>query len=128
MEHMAFYEAAAQIIPVLGLAIVIQQRRAGARTASSEPIPFATYSLLLLAIGEALALKVIYRGYEKHGDLAWVGATLVAAGFAIILPSFGDLARTFARGVRRERFAWVLMVVLGTVVPVALFAYVLVSY
>jgi hypothetical protein len=119
--HTEFYSVAAQVMPVLLLAIVFEQRlfRRGAIP------PLATAALSSVAIGsfvvaEAVSLRVLYRGYAHRQDQIWViapmllGATLLV--LPVVLPPLLDLGR--AKKQMQSRLAvglniFVLVAVLG---------------
>jgi hypothetical protein len=87
----AFYEAAAQIIPVMLLAISLEVgflRRGHERPALRVGI----LSIAVLALGEFSALQSIERGHGSKEQFGWVVAALTYGFLAIGLNALGPHA------------------------------------
>lgn len=100
--HTEFYSVAAQVMPVLLLAIVFEQRLFRRRG-----IPLVLLSVTssvvigAFVVAEAVSLRVLFRGYAHRQDQIWViapmllGAALLIA--PIVLPPLLELERSGKR-------------------------------
>jgi hypothetical protein len=85
--HTDFYAAAAQVIPVLLLAIVFEQRLFRQRVIPTVVV--ATMSSITVGafvIAEAVSMRVLYRGYAHREDQIWVIAPLLLGAILLIIP------------------------------------------
>lgn len=75
-----FYEATAQIIPILVLSLALESRSVAPTVRSGFEAGLAVFLFLGLGLGEYSALRAIFTGNADSGDLALVVGAL-AAGF-----------------------------------------------
>jgi hypothetical protein len=82
-----FYSAAAQIIPVLMLVIVVEQRSEGAkRHAPLENLLYFITATTAALFGEVVSLGELYRGGSAPSDQYWVIIPLGVLAVALVLP------------------------------------------
>lgn len=90
-----YYAVAAQVIPLLVLALVVDLRL---RTNSSQPgmqTAFVVLAMFLAAIGEGAALKVLLRGSDGTGiEAGIVAVSLAALALCIALVVTGSISQT----------------------------------
>jgi hypothetical protein len=85
--HVEFYSVAAQVMPILLLAIVFEQRLF--RRRGIPPIVLSITSSLLIGlflISEAVALRVLYVGYAHRQDQDLVIVPMLVAAFVLLVP------------------------------------------
>lgn len=137
---MTFYSTAAQIIPIIFLALAFEFRGEGFRflpaglSTDDDPKFEAAYSLFLasaLAAGEATALLVLV-GHEPSQFTKWlVGTALTVGGLGVLIPVvmmqllaiFPGLKRFPAKRVAANFFAYAFgLLVVSSLVAAAVFA------
>ena len=129
---LAFYEAVAQVLPVLLVALVIDLRVLGRAPTASDPNRdplFANVSflneLLVTAIvisfaaGEFSALRVLYRDTVTGLDKFLVMTALALGGFTLLVRLFAPRTREFVRAVGNDH-RWKAWVLIGVQVGVPL--------
>lgn len=85
----AFYEAAAQIIPILLLVMAVGEYRLGRRinpAKAHEVYPAVIFVTVVMLVGELAALRVLLRGSDSAALEALTNASL-ASGFAFLVIS-----------------------------------------
>jgi hypothetical protein len=84
--HIAFYEAAAQLIPVLALVFAVEGRiSAATRGARPSLGVLAAVAFGVMAWGEYVSLRVLASGHSTAHDVSLVGWALATAAFYIIV-------------------------------------------
>jgi hypothetical protein len=85
--HTEFYSVAAQVMPILLLAIVFEQRLFRRRE-----LPVLLTSILssvvvaAFVVAEAVAMRVLYRGYAHRQDQIFVIAPMLIGAALLIVP------------------------------------------
>ena len=79
VQHAAFYEASAQVIPVLLLTMLLEKRFGAEVKGSATSLSV----LLWLVTAEFVALRVIYRGGAEPGDAGNIDAVIVSGGLVL---------------------------------------------
>jgi hypothetical protein len=127
MRDLRFYEAAAQVLPVLALVAIVEGRAVPARAARRGAFPHVLYGLLVMAAGEWLALRTLLRGHANATDKAWVVGALVYAGGSIMVPAFREVIQEFvqSRSTKSSR-EWAFEAV-AALAPLAVIAYIVFS-
>jgi hypothetical protein len=118
-----FFEVSAQLIPVLFLAMVVEERlQPEAEETASERV-MRSWLLALLLIGEVISLSVVAGGIEPSKSAgSFVGAAMLGAGFLLVVPVLGRELKE--ERTRSERFGHalsgvvVLIALLGTLIAV----------
>jgi hypothetical protein len=88
--NLAFYEAAAQIIPVLFLALVVEERIFASRREDAPALELVILAAILVGIvGELVAINALITG-ERPGDVEQT--TVVYAIVLLFLPFLGRAA------------------------------------
>jgi pilus assembly protein TadC len=85
--HVEFYSVAAQVMPLLLLAIVFEQRLF--RRKNIPPLllsVLSTFLVGLFVISEAVALRVLYVGYAHRQDQDWVIIPMLIAVVVLFIP------------------------------------------
>ncbi|MFL5962592.1 MAG: hypothetical protein ACJ757_06835 [Gaiellaceae bacterium] len=89
MHHQAFYVTVAGVVPVLFLALIVQDR---VRPDTDDPgfwdMFHPIFASLLLALSEVLALVTVYRGHTVINELWVLCGALAGAGMLL----FSDAA------------------------------------
>jgi Na+-driven multidrug efflux pump len=119
--HLAFFETMAGVIPVIFLALIVEERvEPAARSFSDYLLPVISAGFLF--VGEALALRAVYRGHGSSG-LAF-GVSIAAAIGAFLLLGDAAIGRVDSiedPALKRRVGIWagaVLFVVLGVIVAI----------
>lgn len=121
----SFFEVAAQLVPVLFLAMVVEERLQPDDEETSGERITRSWLLATLVVGEVLALSVIAGGLSPTSAVGSIVAmTMLMAAFLIAVPVIGremsdDRTRAERLGHATAGLA-VLVAVLGTVAAVAL--------
>ncbi len=123
---MAFYEASAQILPVLVLAGIVELYGRASTSAFRElrPTDLAFVLAMTLAFfaiaaaGEAAALSVLLRGRPSELAEATVESALVISSGLLVLGAL----RPFFRALDPQGHGWVFLVVSGTLLVAQLAA------
>jgi hypothetical protein len=83
----SFFEVTAQLIPVLFLAVIVEERLQPASDESAMDRVARSWLLVLLVIGEMLALAVVAGGLSpSRGTGSIVVSTLLLSVFLLALP------------------------------------------
>jgi hypothetical protein len=85
--HTEFYSVAAQVMPILLLAIVFEQRLF--RRRELPVLVTSTLSSVVIAafvVAEAVAMRVLYRGYAHRQDQIFVIAPMLIGAALLIVP------------------------------------------
>jgi hypothetical protein len=91
MQGLAFYEAAAQVIPVLILVLVIEFRMSDVWPYLPRYMRFMTFAILAFCvIAEFRAFRVLYVEDATFVDPWLVGGTMFSLGLSIIAASTGN--------------------------------------
>jgi hypothetical protein len=122
--HTDFYSVAAQVMPVLLLAIVFEQRLFRRRTIPLlATATLSSFAISAFVVAEAVSLRVLYRGYAHRQDQILVIAPMLLGAILlivpIVLPPLLELDRTKKQMQARIGY-WVNGVVFGVVVVVLL--------
>lgn len=85
--HPEFYSVAAQVMPILLLAIVFEQRLFRRRELPVL-LTSALSSVVIAAflVAEAVALRVLYRGYAHRQDQIFVIAPMLIGAVLLLIP------------------------------------------
>jgi hypothetical protein len=121
----SFFEASAQIIPVLFLALVLEDKlRPGKRDGARERVAHS-WVLALLVAGEIITLSVVAGGLKPSGSVGQlVGLCMLFPAFLIALPAIAMQIKKKAS--QRERLGHataglaVIATILGVVAALAL--------
>lgn len=85
--HPEFYSVAAQVIPVLLLALILEDRSlASQRVPALARVALVTVVGGLFVLSEGIALHVLYVGYAHRQDQDWVIFPLVVGAVVLLLP------------------------------------------
>lgn len=82
---MGFYSVAAQIIPVLLLALIVERRLVNAQDAVDPVLDLLVVAMFIL--GETLALWAVAGGRTGPGVLAWVATPLAIGAIGLVEPA-----------------------------------------
>lgn len=117
----SFFEVSAQIIPVLFLALVLEEKlRPTKRDTARERVTHSWVLALLLA-GEIVALSVVAGGLPPSASVGrFVGLCLLFPAFLIALPTIGLQIRKKAHVRERVGHALAGLTVILTVLGVAM--------
>lgn len=121
----SFFEVSAQIIPVLFLALVLDDKlRPGKRDGARDRVTHS-WVLALLVAGEIITLSVVAGGLKPTGNVGQlVGLCMLFPAFLIALPAIAIQIKKKASA--RERFGHataglaVIVTILGVVAALAL--------
>jgi hypothetical protein len=84
--HIAFYVAAAQLIPVLALVFAVEGRISAATRGARPSLGLlAAVAFGVMAWGEYVSLRVLASGHSTAHDVSLVGWALATAAFYIIV-------------------------------------------
>jgi hypothetical protein len=81
-----FYSAAAQIIPVLILVLIVEQRDEKRRLPALANLAYVLLTVGSAALGEMVALRALYRGHAHLQDQYFVVFALAVCGVALAAP------------------------------------------
>jgi hypothetical protein len=139
-HNLTFYEAVVQIIPVLFLTLLIQREFDRGEPPGRSAFLAAFYNfapligLASFVTGEALGLRVLFRGYATDGDVYRVASPLYIAIFFLLTPLLIPYCFALYEPFRREHTrvhkvvglivaTMPYLVVMGTPLGIALHAY-----
>jgi hypothetical protein len=123
--HLAFFETMAGVIPIVFLALVVEERVApNAETVLDHVLPVVSAGFLF--VGEALALLAVWRGHASSGLAAGVSTAAAVGAFLLLGDATVGRAEKIEDRVLRRRVGKlagvVLLLVVGIVLTVALTA------
>ena len=91
MDKLRFYEAVAQVIPVLLLALAVGERWFQTPRSLGWQARLASFLMvLLLSVGEFAALHALYTGKPTYGHLYWVLLSLGILSSLLLLAATED--------------------------------------
>ena len=105
---LAFYATAAQVIPIIFLALVFELRTLQTGTNAEQKAVWALYKLpvaVVLVAGEAAALFVIASGRPSETWEALIATTLIVGGSGLLIPIAVAERTTIRRGHRTTKAA-----------------------
>jgi uncharacterized membrane protein len=109
-----FYDAAAQIIPVLVLVLIVEQRENKRRFPPFWNLAYLLVAVFAAIVGEIVALQEVYLGRAPSGDEYWVVIPLGLLTAALVLPVLVSALREVdAEGGWRSTTAWILTLVVA---------------
>jgi cellobiose-specific phosphotransferase system component IIC len=116
----AFYSTAAQIIPVLILVLIVEQRDEKRRLTPLANLIYVVATIGAATVGEIIALRAVYRGYAHRQDQDVVIGALVACALALVVPIVtSSLHEIEATGKKwTTATAWTIAVIVAYVVVV----------
>ena len=119
-----FYEATSQIIPVLVLVLIVEQRSGQTLPSSLVNLVFVLATVAVAASGEMVSLHELYRGRAAPGDQYWVAIPLALVTLALVAPIVATSLRAVsAEGARRRTtVGWIAVVAVAYVITVIAFA------
>lgn len=123
--HTDFYAVAAQVMPILLLAIVFEQRLFRRRGVHLLVVALVASAVIaLFSVSEAVALRVLYRGYAHRQDQLWVIVPMLIGALMLLAPvALGPIFELERSGKRSQaRLAWVGVAVAGGFVGTVLLA------
>lgn len=82
----AFYEATAQMIPLLVIVLLVEQREGGELTYPFRELLYVLSAVLAAAVGEIVSLTEIYRGVSGANDQYFVLIPLAYLGASLLIP------------------------------------------
>jgi hypothetical protein len=117
--HIAFFETMAGVIPVVFLALIVEERvTPDAKTLLDYVLPVVSAGFLF--VGEALALLAVWRGHGSAGLAAGVSIAAAVGAFLLLGDAAVGRADTIEDpGVRRRFMRWAAVVLLAVIVIVA---------
>jgi hypothetical protein len=110
-----FYSAAAQIIPVLVLVVIIEQRDEKRRFGALANLLYVLTTVGAASIGEIVALRDVYRGHSYLQDQYIVVASMIACALSLTAPIVVSSVREIEGDGKRVRTAMAWVVVLAVV-------------
>jgi hypothetical protein len=116
--HLAFFETMAGVIPVVFLALIVEERvEPEVRGFSDYLLP--VFSAGFLFVGEALSLAAVYQG---HGSSALAGSVSVAAAVGAFLllgdAAIGRADKIEDAALRRRVAVWAVIVLFAVLLVV----------
>jgi hydrogenase-4 membrane subunit HyfE len=97
-----FYSAAAQIIPVLVLVVIVEQRDEKRRLSPLKNLTYVLITVGAAALGEMIALRDLYRGHAYLQDQYIVVGAMAFCGLALTIPIFVALQQEVEATGRRS--------------------------
>lgn len=119
----AFYEAAAQVIPVLVLVLIVEQRGGATVGAPLVNLTFVLTMVAVAATGEMVSLHEIYRGRAAPEDQYWVAIPMGLLALALVLPVIASSLRAVATEGKPRRTAVALIAVVVVAYTIAVIAF-----
>jgi hypothetical protein len=117
----SFFEVSAQLIPVLFLAMVVEDRLQPEEEESPGERVMRSWVIALLVVGEVLALAVIAGGLDaSQGTGTLVASSMLFAAFLIVLPVMSRELRTDRSHRERLGHAAAALLVIAAVVGTSL--------
>jgi len=103
-----FYSAAAQVIPVLVIVVLLEQRAVRRVLDPTMAFAFVLSAVLAASIGEIVALRELYRDAAARTDQYYVIVPLAYLALVIVTPIIGTSLRAVqaAGGRVRVAVAW----------------------
>ena len=123
-----FYEAAAQLIPVMVLVLVVEQRSGETLESPLGNLVFVLSTFLAAAIGEMVALHELYRGRAAPSDQYWVTIPMGLVALSLVAPIVFRSLRTIGTEATERTKALASIALLTTCFAVAVFAFAATRY